>query len=364
MADAKKEYRAPESDKGGIGNEIAALFSQKLSPRTKSFLLKVLILALIYVIAFVTRLFSVLRFESVIHEFDPYFNYRSTVYLVEEGYYNFINWFDKFAWYPLGRIVGGTVYPGLMVTSAIIYWILHALNITIAIRNVCVFLAPWFASNTALAAYFLGKEVKDEGTGLLAAALIAIVPGYISRSVAGSYDNEGIAIFALIFTYYLWVKSVNTGSMFWSGCAALAYFYMVSAWGGYVFIINIIPLHVLVLLITGRYSNKIYVAYCTFYALGTLLSMQIPFVGFQPAQSSEHMAAMGVFGLLQLFVFVNWVRNHISADQFATVWRTAIAIGLGALGLIALWGTITGYISPWTGRFYTLLDPSRERCNQ
>jgi asparagine N-glycosylation enzyme membrane subunit Stt3 len=26
---------------------------------------------------------------------------------------------------------------------------------------------------------------------LVAAAMIAIVPGYISRSVAGSYDNEG-----------------------------------------------------------------------------------------------------------------------------------------------------------------------------
>ena len=32
------------------------------------------------------------------------------------------------------------------------------------------------------------------------------VPGYISRSVAGSYDNEGIAIFALMFTYFLWVS--------------------------------------------------------------------------------------------------------------------------------------------------------------
>jgi len=34
---------------------------------------------------------------------------------------------------------------------------------------------------------------------------VGTVPGYISRSVAGSYDNEGIAIFALMFTYYLWV---------------------------------------------------------------------------------------------------------------------------------------------------------------
>lgn len=57
--------------------------------------------------AFATRLFSVLRFESVIHEFDPYFNYRTTKFLAEEGFYNFHNWFDDRAWYPLGRIIGG-----------------------------------------------------------------------------------------------------------------------------------------------------------------------------------------------------------------------------------------------------------------
>ena len=33
--------------------------------------------------------------------------------------------------------------------------------------------------------------LQDAGAGLLAAAMIAVVPGYISRSVAGSYDNEG-----------------------------------------------------------------------------------------------------------------------------------------------------------------------------
>ena len=80
---------------------------------------------------------------------------------------------------------------------------------------------------TALATYFLTKELWSSGAGLLAACFIAIVPGYISRSVAGSYDNEGIAIFALMFTYFLWVKSVKTGSMFWATLTALSYFYMV-----------------------------------------------------------------------------------------------------------------------------------------
>lgn len=86
-----------------------------------------------------------------------------------------------------------------------------------------------FSGLTALATYFLTKELWSPGAGLLAACFIAIVPGYISRSVAGSYDNEGIAIFALMLTYYLWVKSVKTGSVFWGTLTALSYFYMVKS---------------------------------------------------------------------------------------------------------------------------------------
>lgn len=41
-----------------------------------------------------------------------YFNYRTTRFLAEEGFYKFHNWFDDRAWYPLGRIIGGTIYPG------------------------------------------------------------------------------------------------------------------------------------------------------------------------------------------------------------------------------------------------------------
>ena len=130
--------------------------------------------------------------------------------------------------------------------------------------------------------------------------MISIVPGYISRSVAGSYDNEGIAIFCMLLTYYLWLKAVKSGSLFWSALCSMAYFYMVSSWGGYVFLINLIPIHVFVLMLTGRFSHRIYVAYSTVYCLGTILSMQISFVGFQPVQTSEHMAALGIFGLCQV----------------------------------------------------------------
>ncbi|KAF7728651.1 oligosaccharyl transferase stt3 subunit [Apophysomyces ossiformis] len=319
-------------------------------------LLKTAILGLIAAVAFSSRLFSIVRYESVIHEFDPWFNYRATKMLVKDGYYEFWNWFDDRSWYPLGRVVGGTVYPGLMVTAATIHNILHFLHFPVDIRNVCVLLAPVFSGATAFATYLLTKELKDSSAGLLAAAFIGIAPGYISRSVAGSYDNEAIAIFLLMFTFFLWIKALKLGSAMFAACSAFFYFYMVAAWGGYVFIINLIPLHVFVLMLMGRFSSRVYVAYSTFYVLGTLMSMQIPFVGFQPTRTSEHMAALGVFGLCQIMGFVELLRSHLQAKQFQILLK-AFVVGVSVLGFSALvLLTLSGYIAPWTGRFYSLWD--------
>ncbi|MCJ1483716.1 oligosaccharyl transferase stt3 subunit [Schaereria dolodes] len=192
--------------------------------------------------------------------------------------------------------------------------------------------------------------------GLLAAIFMGIAPGYISRSVAGSYDNEAIAIFLLVFTFFLWIKSVKNGSAMWGAFTALFYGYMVSAWGGYVFITNLLPLHAFVLIAMGRYSPRLYVSYSTWFALGTLASMQIPFVGFLPIRSSEHMSALGVFGLLQLVAFVEFIRQQVPNKQFQRLLRSLIlvifVVSVGGLVLL----TVSGVIAPWTGRFYSLWD--------
>mmetsp|Transcript_9144 Transcript_9144/g.13521 ORF Transcript_9144/g.13521 Transcript_9144/m.13521 type:complete len:697 (+) Transcript_9144:25-2115(+) len=332
------------------------MFSMRTSK--KELFLTILILGLTYVLAFATRLFSVLRFESVIHEFDPYFNFRSTKYLIKNGLYAFNNWFDDFSWYPIGRIVGGTVYPGIQFTAALIWYLTRLVNLTIDIRNICVLCAPFFASNTAISMFFLGKEIGGSSVGLLASIMIAIVPGYISRSVAGSFDCEGVAIFALITVFYLWLVAVRTGSVFRSVLTALAYFYMVNAWGGYVFIINLIPVYVLVLLFTGRYTNRLYVAYSVFYVLGTFLSMQVRFVSFLAVQGGEHMGAFGVFGLIQIACFVNWLRSMIDSKTFNRLVQLIISgLVIGAIAIFIL-GSASGLISPWSGRFYAMLDPT------
>lgn len=320
-------------------------------------ILRLTILCTIAAAAVASRLFSVIRFESIIHEFDPWFNFRATKYLVANGFYDFWDWFDDRTWHPLGRVTGGTLYPGLMVTSGAIYHALRALTFPVDIRNICVLLAPAFSGLTAFATYLFTNEMSSSpSAGLLAAIFMGIAPGYISRSVAGSYDNEAIAIFLLVFTFYLWIKALKLGSAFWGALCALFYGYMVSAWGGYVFITNLIPLHVLTLVCMGRFTPRLYVSYTTWYALGTMASMQIPFVGFLPIRSSEHMSALGMFGLLQLVGFVEFARSRVPSKQFSTllIWFVGLFVIVASAGLVLL--TVSGVIAPWTGRFYSLWD--------
>ena len=65
---------------------------------------------------------------QVIHEFDPWFNYRATEYLDEHGWHAFFHWFDYESWYPLGRPVGTTIYPGMQISAVAIWKALEAVG--------------------------------------------------------------------------------------------------------------------------------------------------------------------------------------------------------------------------------------------
>lgn len=64
----------------------------------------------------------------------------------------------------------------------------------------------------------------------------------------------------------------------------------------------------------------------------------------------------GVFGLLQLVGFVEYVRAQLPSKQFQTLLRALVlfvfVVAFGGLVLL----TVTGVIAPWTGRFYSLWD--------
>ena len=73
--------------------------------------------------------------------------------------------------------------------------------------------------------------------------------------------------------------------------------------------------------------------------------------------------AFGVFGLCQIHAFVDYVRSRLNKAQFEVLFRAVISTvaATGVLVLVML--TAMGKIAPWTGRFYSLLDPSYAKNN-
>ncbi|XP_073296640.1 dolichyl-diphosphooligosaccharide--protein glycosyltransferase subunit STT3A-like isoform X3 [Primulina huaijiensis] len=188
-----------------------------------------------------------------------------------------------------------------------------------------------------------------------------MVPSYISRSVAGSYDNEAVAIFALIFTFYLYVKTLNTGSLFYATINAMAYFYMVCSWGGYTFIINLIPMHVLLCIVTGRYSSRLYIAYAPLVVLGTLLASLVPVVGFNAVMTSEHFASFLVFIVIHVVALVYYIKGILTPQMFKVA--VTIVVSVGLIICVAVLAVLIALVasSPtkgWSGRSLSLLDPT------
>lgn len=132
---------------------------------------------------------------------------------------------------------------------------------------------------------------------------------------------------------------------------------MVAAWGGYAFIINIIPMFVIGSIIIGNFSINLYVSYCAFYILGSLLAMQIPFVGTQVVTSSEHLASHAVFVFLQVYVLGDWIKEKAGTAKFKVLVKLIVIGGASLCVIVALYLTLSGKMK-WTGRSMSLLDPT------
>jgi len=116
MAEPATPNNASSSgNKKSFGASIEAVFR----PTLIVVLLSVFLVASqsILTTAYTIRLHAIENFGYIIHEFDPYFNFRAAQYLYDNGWKAFVNWFDYKVWYPLGRPVGTTIYPGMQVTA-------------------------------------------------------------------------------------------------------------------------------------------------------------------------------------------------------------------------------------------------------
>lgn len=122
--------------------------------------------------AYHIRTFAVRIYGNVIHEFDPWFNFRATEYLATHGWRAFFRWFDYKVWYPLGRPVGTTIYPGMQFTSVVIWRLLNeGLGYKMSLNDVCVYVPIWFGVTATMFLALLTYECSRSVSAFSAAHL-------------------------------------------------------------------------------------------------------------------------------------------------------------------------------------------------
>jgi dolichyl-diphosphooligosaccharide--protein glycosyltransferase len=216
------------------------------------------VLVLSCIVAFSIRMFANVANEPMIHEFDPHFNWRCVKFIDEHGFYEFLGWYDNISWYPQGRPVGETAYPGLMYTSVALKNVLHFFHIKVDIMMVCVFMGPVSSVVAVLVAFSIGQLLGNTPLALLYAGMTSFMSGLISRSMGGAFDYECIALTLITIVLWTFAAALRTGSLLGSVLAGLMYVWLASSWGGYVFISNCIPLFAAALLAVGQYSWRLH----------------------------------------------------------------------------------------------------------
>ena len=312
--------------------------------------------------AYRIRLYPVTMYGRIIHEFDPWFHFRATQYLADNGLHKFFHWFDHRSWYPIGRPIGTTIYPGMQMTAVAIWNVLKldfwrdllGFSVKMTLNDVCVFIPAWFGSLATLALALLTREVSGSWhAGAAAGCVMAVLPAHLMRSVAGEFDNECIAMFAMCLTFYLWCRSLRTERSWWIGAlAGVAYAYMAASWGGYVFVCNMVALHAGFLMFSGHRTASLRRAFSLYYIVGTALAVQIPVVGLSPLRSLEQASALFVFLGLNAFWVCDKIDKFFKLSAVKSFLLRAAAVAAGVCVLVA--GIQHGYFAPLSIRVHSL----------
>ena len=255
-----------------------------------------------------------------------------------------------------------------MVTAAAIYRTLQFFNLDISLNDVCVFIPAGFSILSCLFTMGIAYEAsRSANAAILAAAFMAIIPSHLMRSVAGGYDNESVAVAAICSTFYLWIRSQrSTSSWPFAILSGLSYFYMVSAWGGYVFVLNMVAVHAALLTVLN-FNLHLHKCYSLFYIIGTIGALQFPIVGWLPFQSMEQLGALFVFLGMQFLAFLLYAKkiyfNNQDDNKFKTFRNSAI-MAMAGVGLVLFYILHSlGYVAPLSNRVRSLFIPHTHTGN-
>jgi len=342
---------------GGVGRRLTSTLGRlshlgiSLSGKR---LVEISAILLILFTAFTVR-FLPIRWGSYLAEYDTYYQYRMANYVIDNGFPAWFTWHDYQSWYPWGRDISGTSYPGVAFSAAFIYLSLRALGLNVTLLTISMFFPVIMGTLTCLVLYFFGKDIGGKEVGLFAAFFLAINSAYISRTSMGFFDDETIGVFGMVFTFFCFLRSLEEekslrNRLLYVLATGLSLCYVMISWGATRYVPAMLALFSFLMVLRGKYSRNLLISYTIPIGLSYGLSLLIPVLGFRYLTGIDSLLILSLIPFLMVYDLF----SHTEKISHKIILMTVVIAGLTG-GLLIL--ESKGYISSLGGKFLAVINP-------
>ena len=175
------------------------------SSRYGHYLLVVGILALCFSLSFILRV-SPLEYGFELTEYDPFFNYRATEFIVENGLPAYLEWHDDLSWHPYGRDISADSQVMLHTSAAALYQIF---GMGSNLYDFTIMFPIVVSSLTTVIIFALVRTIGGTTAGLFASLFFAISPIIIMRGSLGWFKSEPLGLFYGLIAVYLLISAIK-----------------------------------------------------------------------------------------------------------------------------------------------------------
>lgn len=249
-------------------------------------LLIVGILSLSFSISFLIRS-QAADYGWELNEFDPFFNYRATQYIVDNGINAYFQWNDDLSWYPHGRDVSQTSQVVLHITAATTYWIFGG---GMELYDFTILFPVIFGSLSSIVIFALVRVIGGTTAGLFSALFFSVSLPLILRGTIGWFKSEPLGLFFGLLAIYFLLSGINSKNKKIAIAKLLAAGIIIplsiSAWGGSQFFI--IPIGIFFLTLPFVRSDHTFITWAIPLFTATTILVSLSF---------ERLSSSFIFGL-------------------------------------------------------------------
>ena len=293
-------------------------------------------------------------FGFELNEFDPFFNYRATQYIVDNGINEYFEWDDSLSWHPRGRDVSATSQVVLHLTAATTYWIFGGGS---NLYDFTILFPVVFASLSAIVIFALVRVIGGTTAGLFSALLYSVSIPILIRSPIGWFKSEPLGLFFGLLAIYFLLSGINSPNkkiaLFKLVGAGIFTTFSISSWGGSQFFI--IPLGIFFICLPFlRNDHKFIIWAIPVYTISTI------FVSFTfERASSNFISGLGGTALMLstiLMVFCILIKIKSSKNKTRNGLLFYLAILIITPGILII-NSDSNFIPGASHRYFNALNP-------